>query len=152
MGCARAHVASEFSIRTWGKLTGVPPPTAATRARTTNHYLVCALSWAVPGAAHLWLGRRKGFVFLVVVPLMFILGLLLQGRIFPFDLSQPLVALEALADLGAGIPYFVARALGLGAGNVIAVTYEYGNTFLVVAGLLNALVVIDAYDVSMGRK
>jgi hypothetical protein len=62
------------------------------------------------------------------------------------------VALEALADLGVGLPYFVARALGYGAGSVIAVTYEYGNTFLVVAGLLNTLVAIDAYDISMGRK
>jgi Family of unknown function (DUF6677) len=106
----------------------------------------------VPGAAHVWLGRRKGFIFLVALPLMFSLGLALQGRIFPFDLSQPLVALEALADVGIGVPYFIARALGYGAGNVIAVTYEYGNTFLVVAGLLNTLVVIDAYDISMGRK
>jgi hypothetical protein len=128
------------------------PPTATPRGRTTNHYLICALSWAVPGAAHLWLGHRKGIIFLVVLPLMFALGLVLEGRIFPFDFSQPLVALEALADLGAGVPYLIARMLGYGAGNVIAVTYEYGNTFLVVAGLLNTLVAIDAYDISMGRK
>jgi hypothetical protein len=128
------------------------PPAVKPRSRTPNHYLVCALSWAVPGAAHLWLGRRKGIVFLVLLPFMFALGVALEGRIFPFDMSQPLVALEALADIGAGIPYFIARALGYGAGNVIAVTYEYGNTFLIAAGLLNALVVIDAYDISMGRK
>src|SRR5213075_1397872 len=121
------------------------------RGQPKNRFLVCALSWAVPGAAHLWLGHRKGVIFLIVLPLMFVLGLALQGRIFPFDLSQPLVALEALADLGMGVPYFIARALGYGAGNVIAVTYEYGNTFLVVAGLLNSLVAIDAYDISMGR-
>jgi hypothetical protein len=125
---------------------------AAARSRAKNHYLVCALSWAVPGAAHLWMGRRKGLVFLIVLPFMFALGVALQGRIFPFDWTQPLVAMEALADLAAGVPYFIARALGYGAGNVIAVTYEYGNTFLIVAGLLNALVVIDAYDISKGRK
>jgi hypothetical protein len=128
------------------------PATATARGRTTNQYLVCALAWAVPGAAHLWLGRRKGLVFLIVLPMMFALGLALQGRIFPFDFSQPLVALEALANLGVGVPYFIARALGYGAGNVIAVTYEYGNTFLIVAGLLNALAMIDAYDIAMGRK
>jgi hypothetical protein len=83
---------------------------------------------------------------------MFALGLALEGRIFPFELSQPLVALAALADLGIGLPYFVARATGYGAGVVTAVTYEYGNTFLIVAGLLNTLVVIDAFDISMGRK
>jgi hypothetical protein len=128
------------------------PATASVRAQTTNHFLVCAAAWALPGAGHLWLGRRKGIVFLIVLPLMFALGLFLQGRIFPFELSQPLVCLAAFADMGIGIPYFVARALGYGAGLVTAVTYEYGNTFLIVAGLLNALVVIDAFDISMGRK
>ena len=113
---------------------------------------MCALAWAVPGAAHLWLGRPKGIAFMIVLPAMFALGLVLQGRIFPIDLSQPLVALAAVADVGVGMPYVLARALGYGAGNVIAVTYEYGNTFLIVAGLLNTLVVIDAFDIVMGRK
>ena len=114
--------------------------------------LVCAAGLLVPGLGHLWLGRRKGFIFLVVLPVMFALGLYLEGRIFPVEFSQPLVALAALADMGIGVPYIVARAIGYGAGNVIAVTYEYGNTFLIVAGLLNTLVVIDAFDISKGRK
>jgi hypothetical protein len=83
---------------------------------------------------------------------MFALGLFLEGRIFPVEVSQPLVALAALANMGIGLPYILARAFGYGSGNVIAVTYEYGNTFLIVAGLLNMLVVIDAFDVAMGRK
>ena len=33
-----------------------------------------------------------------------------------------------------------------------AASYEYGNTFLIVAGLLNMLVVLDAYDIALGRK
>ena len=89
---------------------------------------------------------------MVVLPAMFALGLFLEGRIFPVEFSQPLVALAALANMGIGLPYIAARMMGYGAGNVIAVTYEYGNTFLIVAGLLNALVVIDAFDISMGRK
>jgi hypothetical protein len=72
--------------------------------------------------------------------------------LFPFDLSEPLVCLAALADLGIGAPYFIASAMGYGAGEVRAVTYEYANAFLIVAGLLNLLVVIDAYDVALGRK
>jgi hypothetical protein len=32
------------------------------------------------------------------------------------------------------------------------VTWEYGNTFLIVSGLLNFLVILDAYDIAMGRK
>jgi hypothetical protein len=127
---------------------------AADRPRSASQtYLICALAWFIPGGGHLYLGRmQKGLVFLITLPLMFICGLWLQGRIFPFELSQPLVALAAFADLGIGLPYFVAKALGAGAGEVIAITYEYGNSFLIVAGLLNMLVVLDAFDVAQGRK
>jgi hypothetical protein len=126
---------------------------ASARPGSLNKYLVCAAAWAVPGAGHLWQGRRqKGLVFLIALPLMFATGLWLEGRIFPFELSQPLVALAAFADLGIGLPYFVAKMLGHGSGRVVAITYEYGNTFAIVAGLLNMLVVLDAYDIAEGRK
>jgi hypothetical protein len=128
--------------------------TAADRAQpTTNAYLICVAAWLVPGAGHLWQGRtQKGLIFLITLPLMFATGLWLEGRLFPFQLSEPLVVLAALADLGIGIPYFIAKALDAGAGRVVALTYEYGNAFVIVAGLLNMLVVLDAFDVAQGRK
>jgi hypothetical protein len=127
--------------------------TAAEQAQSGGLVLLCLASWAIPGAGHLWLGRRtKGLIFLVALPLMFAIGLALRGRLFPFDLSDPLVCLEAIAQLAVGVPYFIGAAAGYGAGDVRAVTYEYGNVFLVVAGLLNMLVVIDTYDITMGRK
>ena len=126
---------------------------AAERAKTLNPLLVVAVSWAVPGLGHLLLGRwHKGIVFLVALPSMFLAGLLLQGRLFPFDPSQPLVALAALADVGVGLIYLLAAPMGYGAGRVTAVSYEYGNAFLIVAGLLNLLVLLDAYDIALGRK
>jgi hypothetical protein len=115
--------------------------------------LILAVAWAIPGAGHLWLGRRqKGLIFLVTLPLMFLVGLLLQGLLYPFDFSQPLVVLGAFANLGMGVPYLLATAAGAGRGTVVAVTYEYGNAFLIVAGLLNMLVLLDAFDVAEGRK
>ena len=127
--------------------------TTAEQSQTGWLVLLVLASWAVPGAGHLWLGRRsKGLIFLVAIPLMFAIGLASQGRIFPFDMSEPLVGLAAIADFGIGLVYFASGALGYGIGDVRAVTYEYGNTFLIVAGLLNLLVVIDAYDVALGRK
>ena len=107
---------------------------------------------AVPGADTCARRAQKGAVFLVALPLMFATGLWLEGRLFPFELSQPLVALAAFADIGMGVPYFAAKAAGLGAGRVIAQSFEYGNAFLIVAGLLNMLVVLDAFDVAEGRK
>jgi drug/metabolite transporter (DMT)-like permease len=129
------------------------PATAADRAHTVPPVLICIAAWIVPGAGHIWQGRlQKGIVFLVALPLMFAIGLALKGRLFPFELSQPLVALAALATLGNGLPYFLARMMQLGQGVVTAASYEYGNTFLIVSGLLNMLVVIDAYDIALGRK
>jgi hypothetical protein len=116
-------------------------------------YLVCLVAWLVPGAGHLWLGRtRTGVTVLLALLTMFFVGLALGGRIFPFVPSQPLVALAALADLGTGAPYVLAWVMGWGAGEVTVPTYEHGNTFLITAGLLNALVVLDAYDIARGRK
>lgn len=114
---------------------------------------VWIVSWLVPGGGHLVQGRRqKGLVFLVAIPAMFAMGLWLDGRLFPFDFSEPLVGLAAVANLAIGVPYFAASVLGLGAGVVTAAAYEYGNAFLIVAGLLNMLVALDAYDVRLGRK
>jgi hypothetical protein len=111
------------------------------------------VSWLVPGAGHLIQGRRqKGVIFLIALPLMFAIGLALNGRLAAFTFADPLVGLAALANLGMGAPYLIARVLGAGHGIVTAQSYEYGNTFLIVSGLLNLLVTIDAYDVRLGRK
>ena len=116
-------------------------------------WLIYLVGWLVPGGGHLWLGRwSKGLVFVVMLPAMFVIGLALEGRLFPFEPSEPLVALAAIANVGSGLPYFIARALEFGVGRAVAVTYDYGNAFLITAGLLNALVVIDAHDIALGRK
>jgi hypothetical protein len=127
---------------------------AADRVQSrSNPYLVGVMAWVVPGFGHLWLGRRqKGLIFLVALISMFAFGLWLKGRLFPFQLSEPLVALMAFADLGMGLPYLIAKVLGVDRGNVILITYDYGNAFIIVAGLLNMLVVLDAFDIAAGRK
>ena len=82
---------------------------------------------------------------------MFAIGLALSGRLFPFDSAsrswrcRPWPTWESACRV-------VASAIGAGAGNVRAVTYEAGNAYIIVAGLLNLLVVIDVYDVALGRK
>jgi hypothetical protein len=115
--------------------------------------VVWIVSWLVPGAGHLLQGRlQKGLVFFTAICAMFAIGLALNGRLFPFDFSEPLVGLAAVASLASGAPYFVAAGLGAGQGVVTAVAYEYGNAFLIVSGLLNLLVALDACDIRLGRK
>jgi hypothetical protein len=126
------------------------PATAKTGPPLSLLYLV---SWIVPGAGHLWLGRTaKGLVFLLALPAMFAIGIAIDGRLFPFEWAEPLVALAAVADVATGVPYAVAHWLGVGAGSVRSATYEYGCSFIITSGLLNALVILDAHDIAVGRK
>ena len=118
-----------------------------------NPALTFLLAWSVPGAGHLLVGRaRKGAVFFVVLAGMFVLGLRFGGQLFPFDMADPLVFLGAAAQWALGLPRVLAAITGAGAGDVVAITYEYGNTFLIVAGLLNILVALDALDEARGVK
>jgi Family of unknown function (DUF6677) len=126
---------------------------AGKRIDRSGLVLLAVAAWLVPGSGHLWLGRRsKGVIFLVALTAMFAFGLALKGRLFPFDSSEPLVFLAAVANLAMGVPYFLACAIGFDKGQVAAVTFEYANAFLIVAGLLNMLVVLDACDTALGRK
>lgn len=111
------------------------------------------LAWLVPGAGHFMTGQmRKAVVFFVVLCGMFGIGLAMNGQLFPFDMADPLVFLAAIAEWAVGLPRLLAAVFGGGRGDVAAVTYEYGNTFLIVAGLLNMLVVLDALDHARGVK
>ncbi len=83
---------------------------------------------------------------------LFSLGLYMDGALVELDRSDLLALFGGLAELGVGLPYFVVDLLGRGGGDVTAVTYEYGYTFLIVAGLLNMLIVLDVFDIAVGRK
>ena len=96
--------------------------------------------------------NRKAIVFFVVLTFMYFIGLTFGGRLFPVGTTEPLVFLAGLAQWAAGLPRIGAAIGGFGQGIVTTITYEYGNTFLIVSGLLNALVVLDTYDVATGRK
>jgi TM2 domain-containing membrane protein YozV len=113
----------------------------------------CLFAWLIPGAGHFYLRRPgKGLVFLVSIGALFLLGVAMDSRLdLNLGLDDLLASLFSVAQMAIGLPYFLARLLGVG-GDVRSVTFEYGNTFTAVAGLLNILVVLDAYDTAVGRK
>jgi hypothetical protein len=61
-----------------------------------------------------------------------------------------------IANLGSGVLYVASWLLDVGFADdperAARATYEYGNTFLLIAGLLNYLSMLDAFDISAGRK
>lgn len=115
--------------------------------------LLVTVSWLVPAAGHFLLGKRLralGFAFLILVA--FGLGLRLSGNLYRPVPGQPLSYLATLGSMGVGAPYFVAR-YGFGyEGKPEAAGFEYGTVFLLSAGLMNLLLVLDAWDIASGRK
>jgi len=120
------------------------------------------LAWLIPGAGHIVLGKiGRGLLFMIVLTGTFIMGLALHGRLFWPTAADPPSALHFdlitvlwfLAQAGSGLCYIVSFLLGFGTTpQPEAATFEYGNTFLFLAGLLNYLLVYDAYDIAAGRK
>jgi hypothetical protein len=116
-------------------------------------WMTCALAWVFPGGGHALQGHTgKALVFGVTLLPMFAIGLWLGGRLFPFEATEPLVFLAAGAQWMMGGVRLLAAVADAGRGDVIAAAYEYGNTFLIAAGLLNTLVTLDASDLARGRK
>ncbi len=128
---------------------------AASAARDPSRDVAAVLlAWVWPGLGHLFLGRRgKGLVLMGAIVVLFVLGVSMNsGLQLHVGLDDPLAVLFSLAQMGIGAPYVLARLIGYGDGLVTSPSFEYGNTFTAVAGLLNVLVMLDALDTARGRK
>ncbi len=125
---------------------------AAAPRRSTA--VAMALAWLVPGLGHYYLGRRRTAVaFAAIVALTFLAGLSFQGRLYTVEDGQPLTILATFAVYGAGLLNVAARGLVENpAGTILAPTYEYGCAYLLTAGLMNLLLVLDAHDLAAGKK
>ena len=111
------------------------------------------LAWVMPGLGHISNGRvMRGIVFAMIVLSLFLGGILLDGKVYRPEPGQPLSYLAAVGAAGVGLPYVVAHQAGWNLGDIRSQSHEYGNTFTLVAGLLNLLIVLDAYDVAAGRR
>ena len=117
-------------------------------------WIAVLLAWLFPGLGHAYLGRRRtALVFAACVAAMFLLGLSFEGRLYTVEAGQPLSILATFAVYGAGLLNLVARLVSDNpSGAVLSVTYEYGCAFLLTAGLMNLLLMLDAYDIAAGRK
>lgn len=112
------------------------------------------LAYVLPGAGHLYLGRRaRALTFFAIVVLMFVVGLAIDGDLYTLARSggQLLRVLASLGSMGSGLLYFVAAGMGIH-GDITSITYEHGTAFTITAGLMNLLLVLDAFDIAEGRK
>jgi hypothetical protein len=116
-----------------------------------------ALAWLVPGGGHFLLKRSgRGALILLAVAGMFVSGLMMRGSMFhprTGDLLTTLINTGGyLGDLCSGILYLFSVWFGYNQPDMAGAVYDYGTKFLVTAGLLNVLAMVDAFDIAAGRK
>ena len=122
-------------------------------SRSLNAMLICLGGLVLPGLGHLILGKwRRSLLFAFAILLLFGLGLSLGGKLHTLAAEQFIEFVFLFADLSNGLLYFLAQLWGYGAGNLENRSFDYGTTYLAVAGLLNLLAALNAYDIAVGRK
>jgi Family of unknown function (DUF6677) len=118
-------------------------------------------SWLIPGAGHMLLGRfGRGLLFFALIVGAFAFGLSLHGRLFWPTVAEGsmlhydlITVLWFAAQIGSGGCYLLSYTWGLGTDpHPLPATSDYGNTFMLLAGLLNYLIIYDAFDIGAGRK
>ena len=112
-----------------------------------------AIGWLIPGAGHLIQKRWiRGLLIMASITTMFILGLMMQGRVYRPNGGDILDILGFVGDVGAGGLYIITRVQDWGHGAIAHATADYGTKFLIVAGLLNFICAGDAYHIAIGKK
>jgi hypothetical protein len=126
---------------------GAGGPSVATLVR------LCAAAWLVPGLGHLLLKKTwRALILFAAILAMFALGLAMQGQFFSTGSASYLETLGYYGELCVGLAMPAARFFGYAGGDPFFVSSDFGTAFLVAAGMLNVLSVLDCYDIAMGRK
>ena len=131
---------------------------AKTKAAATHPPIItlvrlCVAAWLVPGLGHLLLGRKwRALILFASIITMFALGLAMQGQFFSTSSGSYLQTLGYYGELCIGLAMPGARFFGYSGGDPFFVSSDYGTAYLVAAGMLNVLAVLDCYDIAMGRK
>ena len=125
-------------------------------------WLMGLAGWLVPGLGHLLQGKVWRAILLGgAVWVCFIFGFQMGGHLFKFSGTESGFGALAqippmIGDLGAGLLYIGCWFMGIGFANTpqqaALPTFEYGWTFMLIAGLLNYLAMLDAFDIAARRK
>ena len=115
------------------------------------------VGWLIPGGGHFLLKRYgRAALLLGSVTGMFLFGLMMRGALFKPKFADLLTTLiycgGFVGNLASGLLYFLTVWLGYAQPDMPGLVHDYGTKFLVAAGLLNVLAMVDAYEIAAGRK
>jgi hypothetical protein len=122
-------------------------------SRTPYVAFIALVGWLVPGLGHLFQGRwGRALIGFVAVGTMALAGLWMRGNVFAPQHGDAFGLLGFIADAGAGVFYLLAHTLQKSGADVSHAAGDYGTRMLATAGVLNLLFVLDAMEVSRGKK
>lgn len=148
-GCRRAKLKESMGVKDKKAKERMPP---------LNVWVPpVALGWLLPGGGHFLLKRRgRGILLLFAIAGMFLLGLMMRGVLFEPKTGDLLTTLiycgGFIGNLASGVLYLLTVMLGYAQTEIAGHAHDYGTKFLVTAGLLNVLAMVDAYEIAAGRK
>src|SRR5215475_15079300 len=133
------------------------PENSASEPSVVKWVPAVLLAWIVPGGGHLLLKRPgRGGLLAACVAATFLLGLMMRGALFsPMtgDLLTTVIYVGGfLGNVMSGILYFLTVWLGYAQPDAAGHVHDYGTKFLVGAGLLNVLGMVDVYAIATGQK
>jgi len=116
-----------------------------------------ALGWLIPGGGHLLLRRTgRGLLLMLSISGMFLSGLMMRGVMFQpqsGDLITTLINTGGfIGDVCSGVLYLLTAWFNYSQADMAGAVHDYGTKFLVTAGLLNVLAMVDAFEIAAGRK
>ena len=118
---------------------------------------VVAMAWLVPGGGHFLQKRHgRGAILLATVTVTFVAGLMMRGTMFQPQFGDLLTTIihvgGFLGNLASGILYLLSDWLGYAQPDMAGHVHDYGTKFLVAAGLMNVLAMVDAFEIAVGRN
>jgi len=155
---------------------GGKSPVRLGSAQIGRGFAAAAAGWLIPGLGHWVVGaRRKALVFFAVVTATITTGFALHGNLSVVDPRTPFISrLQVVTNLAMGPIEPVMRAALYGSlvyrgdeafvpgphrqalerrrTRAFSTWSAFGTTYLLTAGLLNILLLLDAWDIAIGRK
>jgi hypothetical protein len=134
------------------------PAAVESAAPLRSPILVILAAWLVPGSGHFLLGRRgRAAIIFCAVVVAFAIGIGMRGPFFApavnGDILSKLIQYGGIVgDVANGSLYFVASFAGYGPPDGPGHAADYGSKFIVCAGLLNILGIVDAYEIATRKK
>lgn len=155
---------------------GGKPPVRLGSAQVGRGLAAAAAGWLIPGLGHWVVGaHRKAIVFFAVVTATITTGFALHGNLSVVDPRTPVISrLQVVTNLAMGpiepvmrktlygalayrgdeafLPGPQRQALERRRARSFSTWSGFGTTYLLSAGLLNILLLLDAWDIAIGRK